>query len=275
VQLCRPRVCRRPCGPAMVDKNGELLKAAAWGRKLDVLRLLNEGAFIKYKNGDGDTALHLSSGRGKSQADVQRLVFRLGGVKAMEAVPYYSSEEDSTDVVKLLLEKGANVNVKNGHGWTALHYASRDGNTGVAAELMEKGADINAKTGTVGPKLRGLGEGTQALHLACESGHTDMVKLLLRQPGIELQHNSGIAYRNDDKYHITPLHIAKRWSPSSGVVQLLEEAIAAKANASHEQTTQVACKKAEIACKKADIARQQDELAELERQLAALAVEVG
>ena len=262
----------------MVYKNGELLQAAAWGRKLDVLRLLNEGAFIKYKNGDGDTALHLSSGRGKSQADVQRLVSLVGGVKAMEAVPYYSSEEDSTDVVKLLLEKGANVNVKNGHGWTALHYASRDGNTGVAAELMEKGADVNAKTGKVVQKLQGLGEGTQALHLACESGHTDMVKLLLRQPGIELQHNSGTNMKgqglvfNEDR---SPLHIAKRWSPSSGVVQLLEEAIAAKANASHAQTTQVACKEAEIACKKADIARQQDELAELERQLAALAVEVG
>ena len=52
----------------------------------------------------------------------------------------------NTEVVKLLLEKGADVNVKRADdGTTALWIASYEGKTEVVKLLLEKGADVNVK----------------------------------------------------------------------------------------------------------------------------------
>ncbi len=48
------------------------------------------------------------------------------------------------DVVKLLLEKGADVQAVNGGGFTPLHLASYGGHRDVVQYLLEKGADMNA-----------------------------------------------------------------------------------------------------------------------------------
>ena len=56
-----------------------------------------------------------------------------------------ASLRGQTEVVKMLLEKGADVNAKNTKGWTALMIASLRGQTEVVKNLLEKGADVNAK----------------------------------------------------------------------------------------------------------------------------------
>jgi len=50
-----------------------------------------------------------------------------------------ASRDGHTQTVELLLEKGANVNVKNKYGYTALMYASMYGHTETAELLLEKG----------------------------------------------------------------------------------------------------------------------------------------
>ena len=45
-----------------------------------------------------------------------------------------------TEVVNLLIEKGADIHVKDNDGDTPLHWASRDGLTEVVNLLKEKGA---------------------------------------------------------------------------------------------------------------------------------------
>jgi ankyrin repeat protein len=55
------------------------------------------------------------------------------------------------EVVKLLLDKGAHVNMGNEGSETALHYAARHGHTKVMRILLEHGAD---------PRLKGTGCGT-------------------------------------------------------------------------------------------------------------------
>ena len=47
------------------------------------------------------------------------------------------------DVAKILLEKGANANVKMSDGETCLMYALDDGREEIAKMLLEKGADVN------------------------------------------------------------------------------------------------------------------------------------
>ena len=51
----------------------------------------------------------------------------------------------NVDAVKILLEKGANVNAINSDKWTPLHCAaSYDSNADVVKVLLEKGANVNA-----------------------------------------------------------------------------------------------------------------------------------
>jgi ankyrin repeat protein len=54
-------------------------------------------------------------------------------------------KEGHTEIVQLLLEKGADVNAKNKYGRTALIYATERGYTEIVQLLLEKGADVNAK----------------------------------------------------------------------------------------------------------------------------------
>jgi pectate lyase len=81
---------------------------------------------------------------------------------------YWAVREHHEDVAELLIEKGANVQVKNRRGWTPLHHAVRGGNRDMVELLITKCADVNAK----------LKSGKTALSLAKERGHTEIVELL-------------------------------------------------------------------------------------------------
>jgi tetratricopeptide (TPR) repeat protein len=82
---------------------------------------------------------------------------------------YYAAWQDHTEAIKLLLEKGANVNAKTNDGVTALIIAAEMGNTEIVKFLLEKGADVNAKRTT---------DGKTALDAAKRAGHKDIVQLL-------------------------------------------------------------------------------------------------
>ncbi|MCH2601119.1 MAG: ankyrin repeat domain-containing protein, partial [Pirellulales bacterium] len=49
------------------------------------------------------------------------------------------------DCVELLINLGANINEKDGEGWTALHLSSNSGKIELVKLLIDKGADINAQ----------------------------------------------------------------------------------------------------------------------------------
>jgi ankyrin repeat protein len=53
---------------------------------------------------------------------------------------------DSEDLVRKLLQKGANVDLQETEDeWTALHYACRNGNTNVLELLLQDGADTELR----------------------------------------------------------------------------------------------------------------------------------
>ncbi|KAH0537212.1 hypothetical protein FGG08_005991, partial [Glutinoglossum americanum] len=73
-----------------------------------------------------------------------------------------AARQGQETVVQQLLEKGADVNAKDGyHKKPALHWAAQDGHEAVVRLLLEKGADVNAKNSY---------ENT-ALHWAAQDGH--------------------------------------------------------------------------------------------------------
>ncbi len=61
-------------------------------------------------------------------------------------VLHYAAQTGDQNRVKLLLSKGADINVQDAYGQTVLHYAAYSGNLELIKWLVAKGADINAKT---------------------------------------------------------------------------------------------------------------------------------
>jgi uncharacterized protein len=73
-----------------------------------------------------------------------------------------------SDVLDILLKKGADVNTKDSTGYTALIYASGKDNVDIVKKLLAKGANVNAKTY----------DGRTALMIAKEQGYSDIEELL-------------------------------------------------------------------------------------------------
>ena len=59
-------------------------------------------------------------------------------------------------VVKLLLEKGAELESKDSNGQTPLSWAAENGHEAVVKLLLEKGAELETKDTMVGRRCRGL-----------------------------------------------------------------------------------------------------------------------
>ncbi len=96
------------------------------------------------------------------------------------------------DIVKLLIDKGADVNAIAASGLTPLYLATLNGNKDLVELLITKGADVN----THDKKYR-----ITPLHLAAEDGHKEIIMLLLE---------SGADVNPIDIKKDTPLDIAKK-----------------------------------------------------------------
>jgi ankyrin repeat protein len=75
----------------------------------------------------------------------------------------------STDIVRLLLEHGAETEACGLWEWTALHWAACLGRSGHVDALIEHGADLASPSGT----------GATALHHAAGQGHCGVARSLL------------------------------------------------------------------------------------------------
>jgi hypothetical protein len=80
----------------------------------------------------------------------------------------------NVEIAKLLIAKGAKVDLKSANGITALHVAATQGQAGVAEVLINRGSDVQAKTN----------EGLTPLFLAAtrgnNPGYEKVIELLLR-----------------------------------------------------------------------------------------------
>jgi ankyrin repeat protein len=81
--------------------------------------------------------------------------------------------------VELFIEAGIDVNAKDFGGRTGLYLASMYGHTEIVKLLLDKGADANLPKQAFEGHTDGEYDGHTALYVACKRGHTEVVKLLL------------------------------------------------------------------------------------------------
>ncbi len=122
------------------NRNGLIISAAS--NNMDLFKMLVEDYKfdINHRNNNGCTAL------------------------------IYSSEKGHIEIVRLLLNRGANVNDKEKNDWAALMFASQEGHVEVA-KLINKGGNIDNKENN----------GCAALIFTALNCHKYIVKLLIKR----------------------------------------------------------------------------------------------
>ncbi len=135
--------------------------------------LIEKGADINKTSTDGKTILHLAS----AADDWQYVTFLLGynpDINARDGgglTPLLAAiDKSAIRSAGMLIDKGADVNVKDGTGKNAIHYLAAANNaTGLLSKLEGKGININAKDAS----------GRTPLAIAVENDRTDNVEYLL------------------------------------------------------------------------------------------------
>ena len=179
------------------------------GPRKDLVELLiQQGADINVKDGWGhNTPLYYSIGNmlsttnnDNSNVDIMKLLIDNGADVKMEGntLIHLAARTGKTEVVQLLLEKGADISAKDDRGRTALHrifdFSNSDSDKARLSKdmvglLLAKGLDVNLKDKN----------GRTPLHLAAGSADKDIIKLLLdKGANINAKNNNGG----------TPLHAA-------------------------------------------------------------------
>jgi ankyrin repeat protein len=159
----------------------DVFEAAAFGDVDRLTELLaGEPSLVSSYSGDGFTALHFAAFFGRYET-AALLIERGAEVDAfgrgwMTGTAMHSAVSRlHADVVRILLDAGANPNVRQSAGWTPLHAAAMNGDLTSVELLLASGADPTATNE----------EGRSVIDLANESGDeatADRIRSALQTP---------------------------------------------------------------------------------------------
>ncbi|KAG8319224.1 hypothetical protein J6590_096320, partial [Homalodisca vitripennis] len=153
------------------------------------------------KNYGGQTPLHLAYSK-----EICEILLDSGAL--LEArdffgfTPFLMAVQGDLCTVNILLERGAEVNVRDNRGRTAFHHVEDDLET--LNTILDYGGEVNIKDN----------EGNTPLHVLISRGYySECIELLLkRQAGVNIKNNAGL----------TPLHLAVLNNRTSVIELLLD-----------------------------------------------------
>lgn len=132
-----------------VDLNRELIQACFDGRLSDLHALVKQGADIKFKDDKEGNPMFNAVFAGHLDCmdallgygiDVDEIIDEGNWTPLMVA-----AERELMDIIKHLLVRGAKVNAKNDKDNTALHWAMKSDSVDCVAILLDRGADMFIK----------------------------------------------------------------------------------------------------------------------------------
>ncbi|MGA7414834.1 MAG: ankyrin repeat domain-containing protein [Bryobacteraceae bacterium] len=159
----------------------DLFTACVAGHTADVVKWMEtDPALLESHSGDGWTPLHLSAFFGhKELAEAllaQGAQVDSRSTNSMQNTPLHAATAGrQVELMKLLLEHGADADATQEGGWTALHAAAQNGDRAMIEVLLASNASINVRAGN----------NQSPLDLALLKGHHE-VAALLEQLGAKL-----------------------------------------------------------------------------------------
>ena len=187
------------------------LHLASENGELAIIKVLvKAGAGVRVTDNEGDTCLILAANFGHTET-VRYLVALpevdvnhrgSGGDTAL----YIASHKVFADVVELLIDAGADIEVTDDKGRSPLHTACLNGNIAVVKMLVKAGAEVRATDN----------EGSTCLHIASYYGRTETLRYIAGLPGVDVNHA--------DENGMTALHWEGKKKGHPAVVQALVDA---------------------------------------------------
>jgi len=105
-----------------------------------------------------------------------------GGTTSNWTPLMFASQQGKIDVVKILVQAGANINTVNSNGTNSFWLAADKSNNDIAIYLANKGANINTALNT---------NNYSVLHIAAEEGNDQLMDFILKQKNIKLNQLTG------------------------------------------------------------------------------------
>lgn len=185
-------------------KRGEtaLYKAIVKAQEEVVDLLLESGADVNLGNKDGASPLMRAASRNDGPL-VERLIALGADVNAQDDIgsttllKVSAMNKPQTEVVRILIEHGADPNIRMNHGWSPLMFAAGNGHREIAAMLLAAGADT---------EIVSENDNTTAIMWASKAGHIEIVQQIkAHKNGEEIRADGW--HRDDDSTitHITQM----------------------------------------------------------------------
>ncbi|EXJ68497.1 uncharacterized protein A1O5_08290 [Cladophialophora psammophila CBS 110553] len=197
---------------ASTDSKRTPLHQASQNGHTEIVRiLLDKGALPDLRDSEGVSPLWTAAQKGSVET-VNLLVSRPN--VEIDAMPtdikrtalHQAAQGGHTEIVRVLLEHGANVDPKDLRGITPLWSAAQRGSEEIVTMLLQKNASADTMSTS--------GENRRPLHQAAQNGHTTVCKLLLKY---------GASYEPLDDTMCSPLFFASQGGHSEIVRMLLEK----------------------------------------------------